>query len=100
MENSTYKEYGSNDLHLNIKVGLLFASKPIVQLIANPLVGPLTDRSGSIPTDDFHFGVFLYFPNSAFRIGYSIPMLTGFLVLILSTSGNSGVCYFLKSDFS
>ena len=29
---------------LNAKVGLMFASKPIVQLIANPFIGPLTNR--------------------------------------------------------
>jgi len=29
---------------LNSKVGLMFASKPIVQLIANPFIGPLTNR--------------------------------------------------------
>ncbi len=29
---------------LSSKVGLMFASKPIVQLIANPFIGPLTNR--------------------------------------------------------
>ena len=29
---------------LNTKVGLMFASKPIVQLIANPFIGPLTNK--------------------------------------------------------
>jgi hypothetical protein len=29
---------------LNTKVGLMFASKPIVQLITNPFIGPLTNR--------------------------------------------------------
>ncbi len=28
----------------NIAVGLMFASKAIVQLIANPIIGPLTNR--------------------------------------------------------
>lgn len=31
--------------HINLKVGILFASKAIVQLISNPFVGPLTNRS-------------------------------------------------------
>ncbi|NWI16605.1 VMAT1 protein, partial [Crypturellus soui] len=46
----------------NVRVGLLFASKALVQLLVNPLVGPLTNR-----------------------IGYHIPMFTGFLTLFLST---------------
>ncbi len=29
---------------LNTKVGLMFASKPIVQLMTNPFIGPLTNR--------------------------------------------------------
>ena len=28
----------------NIKVGILFASKAIMQLISNPFIGPLTNR--------------------------------------------------------
>ena len=31
-------------INANIPVGLMFASKAIVQLIANPFVGPLTNR--------------------------------------------------------
>ncbi|KAJ8317179.1 hypothetical protein KUTeg_005083 [Tegillarca granosa] len=46
----------------NIRVGLLFASKAIVQLIANPFLGPITNR-----------------------IGYTIPMFTGFAVMFVST---------------
>ncbi|XP_064600274.1 synaptic vesicular amine transporter-like isoform X2 [Liolophura sinensis] len=46
----------------NVKVGLMFASKAIMQLIANPFIGPLTNR-----------------------IGYSIPMFTGFFVMMVST---------------
>ncbi|XP_020667983.3 chromaffin granule amine transporter [Pogona vitticeps] len=52
-------EYLSNE---NIPVGLLFASKPLMQLIANPFVGPLTNR-----------------------IGYGIPMFLGFVIMFLST---------------
>lgn len=37
-----WKEVQMNKL--NSKVGLMFASKPIVQLIANPFIGPLTNR--------------------------------------------------------
>ena len=29
---------------LNTEVGLMFASKPVVQMIANPFIGPLTNR--------------------------------------------------------
>lgn len=43
-------------------VGLMFASKAFVQLLANPIVGPLTHK-----------------------IGYSIPMFTGFIIMFLST---------------
>ena len=31
-------------LHENVKVGLMFASKSIVQMIVNPMIGPLTNR--------------------------------------------------------
>ncbi|XP_067879148.1 chromaffin granule amine transporter-like [Heterodontus francisci] len=46
----------------NVRVGLLFASKAIVQLLVNPMVGPLTNR-----------------------IGYHPPMFIGFVILFLST---------------
>ncbi|XP_030377291.1 synaptic vesicular amine transporter isoform X2 [Scaptodrosophila lebanonensis] len=45
-----------------VEVGLLFASKAFVQLLVNPIVGPLTHR-----------------------IGYSIPMFAGFVIMFLST---------------
>ncbi|XP_050297232.1 synaptic vesicular amine transporter isoform X2 [Anthonomus grandis grandis] len=45
-----------------VSVGMLFASKAFVQLIANPFVGPLTHK-----------------------IGYSIPMFCGFIIMFLST---------------
>ncbi|XP_044757435.1 synaptic vesicular amine transporter isoform X2 [Coccinella septempunctata] len=44
------------------QVGLMFASKAFVQLLANPFVGPLTHK-----------------------IGYSIPMFVGFIIMFLST---------------
>ena len=28
----------------NVEVGILLASKPLIQLLANPFVGPLTNR--------------------------------------------------------
>ncbi|CAK1587890.1 unnamed protein product [Parnassius mnemosyne] len=57
------KEERHKDLiHETVAVGVMFASKAIVQLIANPFVGPLTHR-----------------------IGYSIPMFTGFILMFLST---------------
>ncbi|KAM9312797.1 chromaffin granule amine transporter [Gastrophryne carolinensis] len=46
----------------NVKVGLLFASKAIVQLLINPLVGLVTNR-----------------------FGYDMPMFFGFVILFLST---------------
>jgi len=49
-------------VHENVEVGVMFASKAVVQLIANPFVGPLTNK-----------------------IGYSIPMFMGFIIMFLST---------------
>lgn len=46
----------------NLRVGLLFASKATVQFVVNPFIGPLTNR-----------------------IGYTIPMFTGFAVLFVTT---------------
>ncbi|XP_050703680.1 synaptic vesicular amine transporter-like [Eriocheir sinensis] len=46
----------------NVEVGLLFCSKAVVQLITNPFIGPLTHR-----------------------IGYSLPMFAGFVIMFLST---------------
>ncbi|NWX16695.1 VMAT1 protein, partial [Aegotheles bennettii] len=46
----------------NVRVGLLFASKALVQLVVNPFVGLLTNR-----------------------IGYHIPMFIGFSIMFLST---------------
>ncbi|XP_027753179.1 chromaffin granule amine transporter [Empidonax traillii] len=46
----------------NVRVGLLFASKALVQLLVNPSVGLLTNR-----------------------IGYHIPMFVGFSIMFLST---------------
>ncbi|CAF0788449.1 unnamed protein product [Rotaria sordida] len=43
-------------------IGVMFASKAFVQLIVNPFVGPLTNR-----------------------IGYSIPMFSGFVIMFVST---------------
>ncbi|XP_036096843.1 chromaffin granule amine transporter isoform X2 [Molossus molossus] len=46
----------------NVRVGVLFASKALMQLLVNPFVGPLTNR-----------------------IGYHIPMFAGFVIMFLST---------------
>ncbi|KAM8780927.1 synaptic vesicular amine transporter isoform 2-T2 [Rhynchonycteris naso] len=46
----------------NVQVGLLFASKATVQLLTNPFIGLLTNR-----------------------IGYPIPMFTGFCIMFVST---------------
>ena len=40
----------------------MFASKPIIQALVNPAVGTITNK-----------------------IGYSIPMLAGFIIMFLST---------------
>ncbi|CAB0035186.1 unnamed protein product [Trichogramma brassicae] len=45
-----------------VAVGIMFASKAVVQLLANPIVGPLTHK-----------------------IGYSIPMFAGFIIMFIST---------------
>ncbi|KAL3277417.1 hypothetical protein HHI36_012765 [Cryptolaemus montrouzieri] len=49
------------------QVGIMFASKAFVQLLANPFVGPLTHK-----------------------IGYSVPMFAGFIIMFLSTIMEEG----------
>ncbi|GAU94301.1 hypothetical protein RvY_06099 [Ramazzottius varieornatus] len=49
-------------MEVSLRVGVLFASKAGMQLIANPFVGHLTNK-----------------------IGYSIPMFTGFCIMFVST---------------
>lgn len=57
------KERRHNDLvDETVDVGMMLASKAFVQLLANPFVGPLTHK-----------------------IGYSIPMFAGFIIMFLST---------------
>ncbi|GFT30719.1 synaptic vesicular amine transporter [Trichonephila clavipes] len=46
----------------NFEVSLMFASKPLVQAFANPFIGPISNK-----------------------IGYSIIMFTGFLILITTS---------------
>lgn len=63
----------------NVRVGLLFASKAIVQLLVNPIVGVITNRAG-----------------------YDMPMFCGFFILFLSTlifafSGSYGIMFFARS---
>ncbi|KAM9391786.1 chromaffin granule amine transporter [Pholidichthys leucotaenia] len=63
----------------NVRVGLLFASKAIIQLLVNPFVGPLTNR-----------------------IGYHIPMFAGFIVMFASTimfafSGTYALLFFARA---
>ncbi|XP_030215662.1 chromaffin granule amine transporter [Gadus morhua] len=63
----------------NVRVGLLFASKAVVQLLVNPFIGPLTNR-----------------------IGYHIPMFAGFIIMFLSTilfafSGSYALLVFARS---
>ncbi|XP_053489811.1 synaptic vesicular amine transporter [Ictalurus furcatus] len=66
-------------LNENVKVGLLFASKATVQLITNPIIGPLTNK-----------------------IGYQIPMFAGFCIMFLSTimfafSSSYGLLFLARS---
>ncbi|CAH1373690.1 unnamed protein product [Tenebrio molitor] len=57
------KELRHKDLvQETVEVGMMFASKAFVQLLANPFVGPLTHK-----------------------IGYSVPMFAGFVIMFLST---------------
>ncbi|CAD6244691.1 GSCOCG00013424001-RA-CDS [Cotesia congregata] len=49
-------------LEETVAVGIMFASKAFVQLLANPIVGPLTHK-----------------------IGYSVPMFAGFVIMFVST---------------
>ncbi|XP_068999704.1 chromaffin granule amine transporter, partial [Embiotoca jacksoni] len=63
----------------NVRVGLLFASKALVQLLINPFVGPLTNR-----------------------VGYHIPMFAGFIIMFVSTimfafSGTYVLLFFARS---
>ncbi|CAJ0569271.1 unnamed protein product, partial [Mesorhabditis spiculigera] len=46
----------------NVHVGLMFGSKALIQLLVNPLVGPMTNK-----------------------IGYTMPMFWGFVIMFLST---------------
>ncbi|XP_041372023.1 synaptic vesicular amine transporter-like isoform X2 [Gigantopelta aegis] len=46
----------------NIQVGLLLASKAIIQLLVNPFIGPITNR-----------------------IGYNIPLIVGLVIILVST---------------
>ncbi|KAG8574120.1 hypothetical protein GDO81_009055 [Engystomops pustulosus] len=63
----------------NVQVGLLFASKAILQLLVNPIVGLITNR-----------------------VGYDMPMFCGFIILFLSTiifafSGSYTLLFFARS---
>ena len=60
----TKKKNGSHKtiIQEGVKVGFLLASKAIVQLLANPLIGYLTDK-----------------------IGYKTPMVGGFMIMFIST---------------
>lgn len=55
-----------------VEIGIMFASKAFVQLLVNPIVGILTHR-----------------------IGYSIPMFCGFIIMFVST-----ISVYIFSSFS
>ena len=50
-------------VHENVEVGVMFASKAVVQLIANPFVGPLTNKwvSSKKGKINSNFDIFLFF---------------------------------------
>ncbi|RWS29201.1 synaptic vesicular amine transporter-like protein [Leptotrombidium deliense] len=89
-------------LNENLEVGVLFASKPIVQAIANPFIGMLTnsviDTFQCMQSSHNIWSIFLLFTYNRFlidysnatlfclsRIGFTIPMFSGFVILFLST---------------
>ncbi|XP_056308639.1 probable vesicular acetylcholine transporter-B [Danio aesculapii] len=55
-------ERGNSSADLDIQIGVLFASKALLQLLVNPLSGTFIDR-----------------------VGYDLPLLIGLLVMFLST---------------
>uniref|UniRef100_A0A8R1E0R6 MFS domain-containing protein n=2 Tax=Caenorhabditis japonica TaxID=281687 RepID=A0A8R1E0R6_CAEJA len=57
-ENERHKLLASENVH----VGLMFGSKALVQLLVNPWIGPLTNK-----------------------IGYTLPMFGGFIIMFSST---------------
>ena len=64
----------------NQEVGVLFASKAFVQLVANPFVGKLTNR--------YHSSwILIIWTNESYfvRIGYTVPMFCGFIIMFVST---------------
>lgn len=56
-----------------VEIGIMFASKAFVQLLVNPIVGILTHR-----------------------IGYSIPMFCGFIIMFVSTISEYFVFLYLS----
>ncbi|KAJ0169786.1 hypothetical protein K1T71_014392 [Dendrolimus kikuchii] len=57
------REYRHQELlHESLDVGIMLASKAVVQLLTNPFIGPLTHR-----------------------IGYSVPMFVGFVIMFISS---------------
>ncbi|XP_033108213.1 probable vesicular acetylcholine transporter-B [Anneissia japonica] len=70
---------GTSDDNSGAKIGFLFASKAIIQLIVNPFAGTLIDR-----------------------VGYDIPMIIGLLVMFLATlvyafGKTYGILFFARS---
>lgn len=80
------KNWKNNQMNkLNTRVGLMFASKPVVQLMTNPFIGPLTNRYVK-KTNVKHINHnLLMLLHLLYRIGYSIPMFAGFIIMFIST---------------
>lgn len=74
---------------VNVKVGLLLASKSAIQLITNPFMGPLTNRwvtliyLSTYQTQKDSFILCICY--TLHRIGYHMPMCAGFCIIIFAT---------------
>ncbi|XP_041939207.1 probable vesicular acetylcholine transporter-A [Alosa alosa] len=71
--------FKSNKDNLDVQIGVLFASKAILQLLVNPFTGTFIDR-----------------------VGYDIPLLIGLTIMFLSTcifafAENYGTLFFARS---
>lgn len=73
---------------VNVKVGLLLASKSAIQLIVNPFIGPLTNRWVTL----IYLSIYQTQKDSCHcicytlhRIGYHMPMCAGFCIITIAT---------------
>ena len=92
-------------------IGLLFASKAMIQIFVNPISGTVIDRIGKYQTTITDLSLFLYSHQESFcnrpclfnlLIGYDLPMMFGLSVMFFSTLlfaiGESyGLLFFARS---